>query len=289
MDPAAGVLPEPRIASATDARPSVTLIGGSGTGKTYALGRLLAAGLNVMILAVEDKIQGIAKYNPLTIFLNDPVPGENRAPTPEEKYRRLMAFPGALKAGMYREHGGKPIDLIATDGLLEVGQVIFRHHKRHIPISKSTGEQNTYALWERVAEDAVDFFHACRDAAGMASAAYGLPPVGFVVTCGEHIERGKFGDVRYEPLFPGRKAPEMLPYVFETVVRLANRNNDGEYEFVAHTIGTEEFYAKSPPGVFEAEEINPDFGQMYLKLLEHYQVADDAGDGEGAVEEKKNA
>ena len=46
----------------TDASPSILLIGGSGTGKTYAIGRLLEKGLKGLILAVEPKLQTIAKY-----------------------------------------------------------------------------------------------------------------------------------------------------------------------------------------------------------------------------------
>lgn len=264
-------LPDARIAKVSDARPSVTLIGKSGSGKTYAIGRMLDAGYKGLILAVEDKIQSIAKYNPPTVFINDPVvdaEGNKRYPTDTEKYERLMAFPTALREGKLREFDGKPIDFIAIDGFLEVGQVIFTYNKKCKPISKS-GEQNTYALWDKVAEDAVDFFKACRDAAGMASAAYGFPPVGFVATCGEHMEVTKLKEVRYTPLFPGRKAPELLPYMFEHVIRLANRVDEGEYVYVAHTVGDGEFDAKTPSGLFEAEEINPDFGVMWKKLLDH--------------------
>lgn len=259
-------LPEPRVAEAKDARPSIVLIGKSGTGKTHAIGRLLEHGYKVLVLAIEDKIQSIAKYNPPVVFINDPI--EGRPPTAKERYERLMAFPAALRAGDLREFEGKPVDVIATDGFLEVGQVIYDYNKNCKPISKS-GEQNSYALWDNVAADAVDFFKACRDAAGMASVAYGYPPVGFVATCGEHQEVTKLKEVRYTPLFPGRKAPEMLPYMFENVIRLSSRRDGDEYVFVAHTVGDEEFDAKTPSGLFDAEEINPDFGVMYEKLLDH--------------------
>lgn len=265
-------LPEPRVAQSKDARPSITLIGKSGTGKTHAIGRLFAAGYKGLVLAVEDKIQSIAKYNPPTIFINDPVNG--KPPSYQEKYERLMAFPKALREGKLREYNGETIDFIATDGFLEVGNVIYDYNKKCKPIAKTTGEQNTYALWEKVAEDAVDFFKACRDAAGMASVAYGYPPVGFVATCGERMEVTKLKQVRYGPLFPGRKAPELLPYMFENIIRLSCRVDDGEYQFVAHTRGDDEFDAKTPTGLFEAEEINPDFGEMYTKMLAHYK-----GDG----------
>jgi len=261
-------LPEPRVAKSSDARPSITLIGKSGTGKTHAIGSLFAAGYKGMILAVEDKIQSIIKYDPPTVYINDPVDG--RPPTVKEKYERLMAFPEALREGKLREYKGKPVDFIATDGFLEVGAVIHKYNKLCKPVAKTTGEQNTFALWEKVAEDAVEFFMACRDAAGMASVAYGYPPVGFIATCGEKMEVTKLKQVRYTPLFPGRKAPALLPYMFENVIRLSTRNNDGVYEFVAHTVGDEEFDAKCPAGLFDAEEINPDFGVMYGKLLEHY-------------------
>jgi hypothetical protein len=263
-------LPEPIELDPSLARPCVTLQGASGSGKTHAIGSMFEAGYNGLVLAAEPKMQGIMRHRPLTVFLGAPVDG--RPPTVMQKYDRLMRFRDALSEGKYREHKGKAIDFISTDGFLEIGQIIYRDGKVKRPISKSTGEQNTFALWDKVAEDGVDFFQSCRDAAGLASTIFGFPPVGFVATVGEHIEYSKTGTVRYEPLFPGRKAPEMLPYMFETVIRLACRNNDGKYEFVAHTIGTEEFCAKCPPGVFEPEVINPNFGEMYRKIEEYYSA-----------------
>ena len=271
------LLPDLVDVEPTDARPSVVLIGGSGTGKTHALGSMMAAGMNVMVLAVEPKLQTIARYKPKVLFIDEPIAG--KAPTPAQRYDRLMRFVDALGEGKYREHNGRPFDLIATDGLLEVGHVIYTYWKMRCPTSSRTGEQNTFALWDNVAERARDFFRAARDAAGLASSRYGLPPIGFVTTCGEAVVKAKTGEVRYEPLFPGNKAPQILPYMFEVVLRFSCRNNEGNYEFVAHTIGTEEFYAKCPPGLFDPEVINPNFGEMYDRLTKWFQTVADATEG----------
>lgn len=241
---------------------------------------MLAAGYTGLILAAEPKLQTIMKYRPMVIWLNALVNG--RKPTEAQRYDRLMMFIDALGEGKYREHNGKAIDFIATDGFLEIGRVIYGYWNQRIPISKSTGEKNTFALWDNVAERSIEFFQACRDAAGSASTQFGFPPVGFVTTCGEKREQTKFGEIAYIPLFPGRKAPEMLPYMFEQVIRLSQRTVDKQYQFVAHTIGNEEFTAKCPPGVFDAEVLNPDFGEMYGALIDYYRAEGDTNGRESS-------
>jgi len=255
-----------------DARPSILLQGGSGTGKTHALERMLAAGYNGLLVLVENKWQDLAKYRPKSLLLSAPING--KPPTNDQLYDRLFYFLDQLAEGKYRKHDGKFIDFIGFDGALEIGNIIYKYWKKRKPISK-TGEQNTFALWDNVGERAADFFRGARDAAGAASALFGFPPVGIICTVGEHAERGKLGSTFYEPLFPGRKGPEAMPYCFSQVIRLSCRNNDGKYEYVAHTIGTEEFYAKCPPKLFEAEELNPDFGKMYAKLVAHYEAKEE--------------
>lgn len=267
-------LPPIERLTATVTFPSILLQGKSGTGKTYSIGRLLKAGYKGLILAVEPKMQELAKYEPNAIFIHAPVvdatTAGHRPPTIEEKYDRLMAFADALERGEYREIDGERVDFIAIDGLLEVGDLIYAYWKKKRPTSDSTGKKNTYGMWDEIADRSIDFFKRCQHAAGLMSQTLGLNPVAIICTIGEQMVEAAAGQVRYVPLFPGQKALKNLPYNFGTVLRLESRNNGGRYEYVIHTIGTEEFDAKAPP-IFEAEMIDPDFAQMYTTLLNHHQ------------------
>jgi len=281
-------LPEIQEVSDTDVRASVLLQGDSGTGKTFAIGQLLKAGYNGLIVAVEPKVQAIMRYKPKVLFLTAPVKtdGGVRQPTPKEVYDRLQRFRDLLGEGAYREHGGKPLDFIAIDGFLELGEVIYKYWKANKPTASSTGADNSYAMWDNIAEKSVDFFKSLRDAAGVAAGMYGLPPIGVVATIGEQETSDKMGCVRYVPLFPGKKGGTLLPYAFEAVIRLSVRNVDGEAQYIAHTVGQndpnalEKFYAKCPSGVFESEVVNPDFGEMYGKLLASYKADNNNNDSD---------
>lgn len=276
-------MPEIREVTAEDLGTSVLLIGASGTGKSHALGEVMRHGYSGLILALEPKIQAFAKYKPKTIFLGEPVKtgGSHRAPTPKEMYDRLMRFKDMLGEGKWRAHDGKPFDFIGIDGFLELGDVIYRYWKQNKPVAQSTGSDNSFAMWDNIAERSIDFFKALRDAAGFASAIYGLPPVSVIATIGEEPITDKMGSVRHIPLFPGKKASTTLPYCFEAVIRLSVRNIDGTAQYVAHTVGrndpteTEKFYAKCPSGVgLDAEVVNPDFGDMFERLLASYKVSE---------------
>lgn len=226
------VMPEIQELADTDVRVSVLLQGDSGTGKTYAIGQLLKAGYNGLIVAIEPKVQAIMRYKPKVLFLTAPVTqdGKSRQPTPREVYDRLQRFRDLLGEGAYREHAGKPLDFIAIDGFLELGEVIYKYWKANKPVAASTGADNSFAMWDNIAEKSVDFFKSMRDAAGVAASMFGLPPIGIVSTIGEQETSDKLGCVRYIPLFPGKKSGVMLPYQFEAVIRLAVRNNDGEVQ-----------------------------------------------------------
>lgn len=254
----------------TEVRPCIMIQGGSGTGKTHAIARLLETGRNGLVVLAASKWHELAATRPPAVLLGAPLVKGGPPPTNDEQYERLYAFLDELKAGKYREWNGKPLDFIAFDEALEIGRIIYRYWKARKPISTS-GEKNTYALWDNVAEKATDFFMSVRDAAGAVSELYGFPPVGILVTVGEEAESQKLGSQFFKPLFPGRKASREMPHAFSQVVRLSCRNNDGEYEFIAHTIGSEEFYAKCPPKLFKAEEVNPDFAEMYDKIEGYYK------------------
>jgi len=269
-------LPEIEVLESSDASPSVLLIGGSGTGKTFSIGKLLEAGLRGLILAIEPKLQTIARYKPSAIYIHAPVKsadGTHRPPTIDEKYHRLLAFGDALEKGKYRvDKDGVPFDFIAIDGLLEMGDLIYSYWKKKKPVSDSTGKQNTYGMWDEIADRSIDLFKRFQQAAGLVSKELGLVPIPLIATIGEQMIEGRSGEVKYVALYPGQKAPKNLPYNFECVIRLSTRSVGGVYEFVAHTVGSEEFFAKCPSGIFEPEEINPDFAVMFSKIMKAMRV-----------------
>ena len=258
-----------------DARPSICLTGASGTGKTTQIRNLIRAGFNVLVVSVENKHQALLSERPLIINLAGPVKEGNsfRPATVTDKYNRLLAFRDALKEGKYRSHNGRPIDIIATDGAMEMGAVVKGHRMKNVFVSR-TGEVNTFKNFDEMGIDLIDMFAAWREAASDASKVFGIPPVGIVVTCGERLS--KEGD--FKPILPGNQADLMLPYQFEAVIRLATEVNDGNLEYVAHTVPGEVAYpvparwtAKCPGNVFDARVVNPDLGVMYKKLIEHYK------------------
>jgi len=154
---------------------------------------------------------------------------------------------------------------------MEMGSIIKGHKMQNMSVSK-TGETNTFRTFDEIGIDLIDFFSACREAASDASKAFGIPPVGIVVTCGELLKDGE-----YKPILPGNQAALMLPYQFEAVFRLTSEMNDGNLEYVAWTVPGETVYptsgrwsAKCPSGLFEQKIINPDLGEIYKKLIIHY-------------------
>jgi hypothetical protein len=258
-----------------DARPSICLVGGSGTGKTTQIRNVIRAGFNVLVVAIESKLQAMAGERPLVVNMNEPVREGStfRAATVTDKYNRLLAFRDALKEGKYRSHKGKPIDVIAFDGAMEMGAIIKGHKLKSVIVSKS-GETNTFKTFDEIGIDLIDFFAACREAASDASKAFGVPPVGIIVTCGEQLKDGE-----YKPILPGNQAALMLPYQFEAVLRLTTEINDGNLEYVAYSTPGETAYplmgrwtAKAPGGLFEGGKIvNPDLGKIYKQLVNYYQ------------------
>jgi len=265
-----------------DVRLSLLAQGDSGTGKTEGIRRLLLAGYNVVVLAIEAKMQRLLALRPQTVYIDGPViervTGTKRPPTIDEKYQRLIAFKEALAEGKYREHKGKPIDIIAGDGVMEVMDIIKAYRLKNIPISKSTGEKNTYAAYDQIGTDGVDFIKACKVAASEVSRQYGMPPVGMYWTCGEEYEPAAG---KYVPILPGRIAPRALPYQFEAILRLAvERGADGQPVFVAHTVASEQWVAKSPPGVLDSRIAGPvgagapDMGVIWKQLLDYYMIGE---------------
>ena len=270
----------PEIIQATleDVRPSLITVGASGTGKTWAILQFLQARLNVLLVDLENKYQTLLRYQPNVVPLGAPVTagGRKRPPTATEVYNRILGFIDRLGEGKYREHLGRPIDLIAVDGLMEVGLRIARHYKDNTPTSKSSGEKNTYAMYDAIGDRLIDVMNSLRTAAGAASAAYGFPPVGIYCTVGEEREVNKIsGEVSYRALLPGNIGPKFLPYQFEAVVRLSvARDDSGLPVYVAHLVGDEKFYAKFPGGIYpQAELPNWNMVQVYRDLVEHYRTS----------------
>ena len=260
--------------------PSLLLIGGSGTGKTDGIAKLIDAGFNVVVVVVEDKMAALSTRKPGRINICAPDPATNALPTPQVRWKRLQGFSDKLRAGGYREVGGKQVDLIAIDGLMEVSDLIAQN------MLASVSSDKTIKAWSQVAIKTVDFFKTIRDAAGEAAARLGGKPIGMVATCGEgdkkrvNIAAGDGGGTITEsnvPLLEGNKAKLALPFQFEVIWRLSAGAiiPGGAHQFHVHTQATSEFFAKSPAGLFEPVESgpgglgnDPDIGVMYRKMLE---------------------
>jgi hypothetical protein len=246
-------LPEIVIGEPTKASPSVLIVGGSGSGKTHAIAELLKAGKTGLILAVEAKTQILLKHRPMIVYVAAPVTegGKMREPTPTEKFNRLKEFRDRLASGEYREHEGKKIDFLATDGVMELMQVFYGHHKLNRPVDRD-GAPNTYAMYDAIGESVLDFLRTLRDAASEAASLYGTEPLGIIATCGEEWEKKKGEEGRYVPLLKGNIVPRNLPYQFEMVLRLDTEAGlDGGVQYVAHTVrGAQgEWFAKTPGGL----------------------------------------
>ncbi len=279
---AAFELPAVMQGEAADARPSMLFIGDSGTGKTFSLGRIMRK-RKTLLLAVEMKAQNVLKYRPKIQHVGTPVKLANgtwRPVSMEEKYERLMRFSDAVAAGKFREVDGEKIELIAVDGLMEMGEVFKRHwlSDKKVPRDRD-GAKNTYAAYDIIGAKMMDYCKTLRDAASEAARLYDQEPVGILATVGEVFETDKFGNNgKYVPILPGNVAPRNLPYIFEAIFRLeVSRNDpesggDGNPKFLVHTVKGENFFAKSPDAGLEAVLENPDMGDVYDKLVEHYKL-----------------
>lgn len=274
-------LPPPEIVEGDpdDLRNSCLVVGASGTGKTHGIKRLIQAGFNVLYVSVENKAQEILGLRPKIVPLDGPVvdakTGAKRPPNVDERYLRLKAFMDALASGKYREHNGRPIDILAFDGLMEVASVIKDYRFAHMPLS-AKGETNTFALWGQIGDDLVDMFKKCRNAASDVSRMYGFPPVGIYATCGEAFS-DKLGRYVYE--LPGNIAGSQLPYQFSTILRLEIRRDGDTPRYVVHTVASEIWAAKAPAGLFDPMIIGsaldgtaPDIGTIWRKLDTYYKT-----------------
>ena len=265
-------LPEIYEASSSDAVPTIALVGASGTGKTEQIRRLIrhlkSKGETALVVAVESKQQVISALNPKILPIQ--APGKDgKSVDVTVKYNRLMTLKNAIRDGRFREDKGVPIGVLCFDGVMEVGDIIKGHHTKNMPTSQSSGEKNTFALYDRVGVDQIDFLAALREAAGDAAKAFGTRPLGMVVTCGEEFRNGEF-----RPILPGNMAPIRFPYQFELVLRLAVE----EGVYVAYTKpGTVytpvqgSWNAKAPDIFGDTRIVNPDLGEIYEKVLAYYQ------------------
>lgn len=270
-------LPEIMEIDSSMARPSILAAGVSGTGKTWGIAQMLAAGMNILVCGIESKMQALMAHRPKAIFFGAPVEnkatGGKRSPTASEVYQRLQIFKDRLGEGDFREHEGKPFDLIAIDGLMEVGDVIHRHCLDNTPISRGTGERNTYAMAAEIGVQTVSFVKGIRDAASAASQLYGIPPVGIYATCGEFATEPKLGgDIQYRPALYGNIAPRNLPFAFEAVLHLSvDRDEEGQPRFLAHTVSDEPaFFAKAPAGL-PACIVNWNMHDIYKQIAKSYE------------------
>lgn len=271
-------LPPIRTADPGDARPSICLIGASGAGKTFQLGKLIdyfaSKGQATLLVSIESKHQELARRRVKVMNISEAIEqaGTKRMPTDRERVMRLLAFRDQLRSGAFREHEGRPIGAIVFDGLMEVGTVMKSYKLSNAPTS-ATGGRDTRSAYGDLGNELIDFMAALKEAASDAGATLGIPPVAIVATCGETLRDGLF-----EPLLPGRMAIPNLPYQFEVMLRLAVETTEQGTQFVAHTVGGQQMYpqtgawsAKAPAGILEHKIVNPDLGAIYEKLIEYYR------------------
>lgn len=253
--------------------PSLLVTGDTGTGKTDAIAKLADVGFKVGVLVVEDKTASLARQrgNMKRIDVNQivEVGGKRRPPTATERYARLQQFVEQLRAGAFTG-----VDIIATDGMTEVSDII-----EGATAPKFTS-QEAMKMWRKVAKDTVAFFKALRDAAGEASARYGVPPVGIVATCAQadkvkmNVKAGT-EEVRANVfLMQGNEAKLRMPFAFEVMWHLKAKGGVFEIHTVSDDDEHGEWKAKSPGGLFSNVETgpggidgDPHVGRMYKKLL----------------------
>jgi hypothetical protein len=274
-------LPEIYEAQPGDAMPSICLVGDSGAGKTFQLGRLIAhlrtLNLATIVLSVESKHQGLAPLKPLILPIGAPVKegATMRMPTATERYHRLIAFRDQLRAGKFREHQGMRVGAIATDGLTETGNVVKAYKFDNMPTAKG-GEPNVLRAYGEIGTDLLDLMASLKEAASDAGKVYGMEPIAIVATAVETLKDGKF-----QPLLPGNIAPDNFAQQFEVVLRLAVESagqNTTAMQYVAHTIPGEvmlpqmgRWVAKVPEGVFPPKIVNPNLGEIFEKLRAYYR------------------
>lgn len=281
-------LPEIYEAEPGDAMPSMCIVGDSGTGKTYQLGKLIAwlrekLDLATIVLSVESKHQGIARYRPKVLPIGAPVkvpvseayPLGLRKSTSTERYHRLIEFRDRLSRGDYREHEGSKVGAIVTDGLTEIGSVVKGYKFDNMPVAGNTGQPNVLRAYGEIGTDLLDFMAGLKEAASDSGKALGMDPIAIVATCVETLKDGK-----YTPLLPGNIAPDNFAQQFEVVLRLAVESagpNTTEMQYVAHTMPGEvmlpqmgRWIAKSPEG-FPAKIVNPNLGEIFEQVTRHYR------------------
>lgn len=256
-----------------DALPSLAVAGLSGSGKTYAIGRLLASGLKLAVADVENKLHVLRKYKPPYVNFNAPVvAGPNkRPPSASEKYQRIMRFIDALGTGKYHVHNGEPIHGIAVDSLLELADTVHMHRRA------TTDRQKSLIMWEDIGIDLVNkILKPMRDAAGYAAAKRGMRPLMMLLTVGcERMVDGMGNVIGEQPLLPGKKALKWLPYQFELVWHLRTTVENGEHLFEINTVSYPGIDCKSPPGVLDKVyqgrgvhiDGQPDVASLFAKVL----------------------
>lgn len=262
-------------------KPALLFIGGSGSGKSYAIRRLLEAGKSVLVLDIENKTAEIEAYGPKIIRIGAPYHDGNevRQPTYTEQYRRLQYFATELRKGAFREHQGKPFDVLAIDGLMELAEVFRRYHVvENPPKSRTSGAEDTMAGYGLTGMKTIDFIKDLKNAASVASKMFGFSPLGLVATCGEKAIVDKFGGLlAYEPILPGNITPDMLPFQFGAIVRLDVERDEvtGAPNYMAHTVRSDKWFAKVPSGLFQPKETltaEHDAAWIYETLSAYYQA-----------------
>ncbi len=241
--------------------PSVLVVGPSGHGKSEFVASLIDAGFNVLVVLAEPKGATYVRRKP------DIVQVARHEWSYAERYDRTMRFADDLKAGKYRvspptsRFAGRPYDAIALDGLTEIGdyaEAKFEHMRAAARMKGAGGSMFDYYIL--IGNKLINLFRIIRDAAGIAAAEAGQPPIVVMATCVERL--GKIGEgvnqrVEWMPQLPGQMAGANIERHFETILNCENAfNQQGQFEFCIWTQARPGRMGKSPP-IFQPCEHGP--------------------------------
>ncbi len=230
--------------------PSILHIGPSGTGKSEGIGALIDVGFNVLVVLAEPKGATYVKRRPNIVQIA-------RAEwTYADRYDRMMRFADELAAGKYRTgKDGRPFDAIGLDGFTEIGDYVEAKFA-----NMSRAGSGTFDYYKLIGAKLMGLFRIIRDAAGIAAAQAGQPPIVVMATCAEKLGRlgeGNNQKIVWMPQLPGQIAGSNIERHFETIWSYETGFNEmNAFEFRIWTQSRPGRMGKSTP-IFNVCERGP--------------------------------
>lgn len=200
-------------------RPSVLLRGVSGAGKTTAIGHLCMGGLRVAVVDLEGRTETIERYRPLII----PV----RSLKALDTVNAIMADPDVRSEFIKDKTDGEwdDIDIIAYDGLMEIGAILDR------TMAQKYGKTG-YTRWEELGLELVGYCDVMRSL----SSSTQKKPLGVIATLGE--AEMDDGSDEMKIVVRGRYAIPRIPFYFTYVFRLSPSIDErGEARWTLISVG----------------------------------------------------